>query len=532
MVGAIEMGASMGLTKSPPALKDTETDLVRRERARFALAERVANFGYWRYEIATQKSMWSPGMYALLGTDPNVQTPSNSWLLDQISDDDRLKVQAVLQDAVIKKSGFHYRTQSKSDAAARVVDTHGEVELNDHGDVVAILGVCHDVSKEIEAERNRALAEHRYRLMAEEASDGILLYAPGGRIIFTSSALERITGRSSDEIEEAKFLRFVHPGDIEEALKVRTRPPRDQTLTACYRLLHRDGHYVWLEVTTRGAYDEVTGEYLNTIAVVRDISQRKLQELEMKAAREHAEAANRAKSAFLANMSHELRTPLNAIIGFTDIMRHEMFGALGHARYREYASLIFDSGQLLLDLISDVLDMAKIEAGKMKLMHEPVDLKPTIDECVRLVQGRAIANNIDVKLVMDHTISVEADRRALKQILLNLLSNAVKFSMRGGHVRVSAEEKGDRACILVQDDGIGISKEHLPRLGRAFVQVCDDPMLAKAGSGLGLALVRALLDEHHGSMTIHSEQGVGTQVLIELPLRQPLSDELKPVLAL
>ena len=517
------MSSSKGLQNEPFPGHISEAELFRRERAQFALAERAANFGYWRYDIATQRSAWSPGMYKLLGVDPQTQAPDSEWLLSHVTDEDRRKVNAAIEAAIMAKSAFYYRTHSKDPTErVQIVDTHGEVEFGDDGNVVAVLGVCNDVTKEVVAETARMRAERRYRLMAEEASDAILLYAPGGRIVFTSSALERITGRGSHEIEEGRFVRLVHPADIEEANKVRSRPPPNQTLTACYRLLHRDGHYVWLEVTIRGVYDDVTGEYLNTIAVLRDISERKVQELEMRSARDNAEQASRAKSVFLANMSHELRTPLNAIIGFTDIMRHEMFGKLGHERYSEYATLIHDSGQLLLDLISDLLDMAKIEAGKLKLFYETVNLEDTIADCVRLVQGRALANNIDVKMVMETSgLTVEADRRALKQVILNLLSNAVKFTFSGGHVTVTARCSDGNIVICVHDDGIGISKNDLPRLGRAFEQVVADPMLAKAGTGLGLALVNALIQQHSGSFRIESEEGFGTEATVELPQRQP-----------
>jgi len=517
------MSSSKGSQDEPFPETITEAELFRRERAQFALAERAANFGYWRVDLATQRAEWSPGMYRMLGVTPSDQSPDSEWLLSTMVDEDRAKVDAAIGAAIKSKSSFYYRTHSKdSYGPTMIVDTHGEVEVDDNGRVVAVLGVCNDVTKEVVAETARVRAERRYRLMAEEASDAILLYAPGGRIVFTSSALERITGRSGYEIEEGKFLRLVHPSDVEEANKLRVRPAPNQTLTACYRLLHRDGHYVWLEVTIRGVYDDVTGEYLNTIAVLRDISERKAAELEMKQARDNAENANRAKSAFLANMSHELRTPLNAIIGFTDIMQHQMFGPLGHPRYAEYSKLIHESGQLLLDLISDLLDMAKIEAGKLVLHHEPIDLESTIADCVRLVQGRALANNIEVKMTMASIgIKLEADRRALKQVLLNLLSNAVKFTMNGGHVTVTTSQAGGHVVIRVKDDGIGISEEDLPRLGHAFEQVVADPLLAKAGTGLGLALVNALVEQHNGSFRIESEVGVGTVVTIELPIRQP-----------
>ncbi|MBN9591671.1 MAG: HAMP domain-containing histidine kinase, partial [Alphaproteobacteria bacterium] len=235
------------------------------------------------------------------------------------------------------------------------------------------------------------------------------------------------------------------------------------------------------------------------------------------------EAANRAKSVFLANMSHELRTPLNAIIGFADMMKQEMFGPLGSPRYGEYSGLIRDSGQLLLDLISDLLDMAKIEAGKSKLALETLDLRNTVRDCLRLIEARARANRVTIQTeIPDEPLRIMADRRAMKQVLLNLLSNAVKFTVGGGQVHISAAQDDGKLMLCVRDNGIGIPAADLPRLGRPFEQVCADPMLSKAGTGLGLALVRALVERHGGTFVIESEVGRGTAVTVTLPPRPPV----------
>ena len=258
----------------------------------------------------------------------------------------------------------------------------------------------------------------------------------------------------------------------------------------------------------------------------RDITARKRQETETAKARDEAVAANIAKSTFLANMSHELRTPLNAIIGFAEIMRRQMFGPLGSEQYADYAHLIHESGQLLLELISDVLDMAKIEAGKLELNFERLPLSLVIEDCLRLIEDRARQNGVSLKTSLSDAVpAVEADRRALKQILLNLLSNAVKFTMRGGcvTVRTCLSDKG--LLLSVEDDGVGIPAGDLPRLGNPFEQARTDATLSAGGAGLGLALVRALAERHGGRLRIESEEGLGTTVKVWLPLTQYDRDE-------
>jgi PAS domain S-box-containing protein len=493
---------------------------ARRERVHLDLAERAARFGYWRFVLADSSTYWSPGMYRLLDLDP-AQMADGDWLLEQMLAEDKAAVQTMIGTAIRTRSPFRYRTHAKDPAvAAQIVDTQGEVEIGADGRVVSVVGVCYDVTQQVHAEEAREKAQQMYRVMTEEASDIILFYDADGRVLFASQALERVAGRSIADVEHGKFMALVHPDDVEEATKMTVRPEAGQTVTATYRLLHSDGHYVWLESTNRAIYD-AAGAYRNLVSVSRDVTARKQQEIETKAAQERAEAANQAKSRFLANMSHELRTPLNAVIGFTDLMRQGMFGPLGSERYVEYATLIYDSGQLLLDLISDLLDMAKIEAGKLELNFERVDLTGTIEDCVRLLADRADGCGLEV--VVDtpaNPISLTADRRAVKQVLLNLLTNAVKFTPSGGRIDVAARVEEDRAVISVRDTGIGIAAHELPRLGQPFEQVATDPMHAKSGTGLGLALVRALVEKHGGRMHIESEEGIGTEVRVDFPLTQ------------
>jgi len=235
-------------------------------------------------------------------------------------------------------------------------------------------------------------------------------------------------------------------------------------------------------------------------------------------ARDAAERANRLKSMFLANMSHELRTPLNAIIGFSELMQSELYGALGDPRYREYSGLIQGAGSHLLSLISDILDMSKIEAGKFELHRQRFDIREIVRDCTELMRERAQRDG--VLLVEDlppQPLAIDADGRAIKQILLNLLSNAIKFTSAGGKIVVRALAERDDLVLLVSDTGIGIPADQIDRLGNPFVQVRDHVGASQEGTGLGLALVRALAEIHGGTLKIESVLQCGTTVSVRIP---------------
>jgi cell cycle sensor histidine kinase DivJ len=280
------------------------------------------------------------------------------------------------------------------------------------------------------------------------------------------------------------------------------------------------------EIPLQYRQDEI-GQFARALELFRaNALERQRLELEViksHAAAQTAEASNRVKSEFLANMSHELRTPLNAIIGFSDILKQKMFGPLS-ARYEEYADLIHESGQHLLNLISDILDVAKIEAGKFTLDLQKLDLPEIVSACLQMMKRRAEEREITLAARLpERCPPCVADPRALKQVLLNLLSNAIKFTPPGGTIDLRVEiVEGDRVRIVVRDNGIGIPKDALARIGQAFEQASNDPMSAREGTGLGLALVRALVGRHGGTLSIDSVEKMGTVVTIELPLVQDM----------
>jgi signal transduction histidine kinase len=324
--------------------------------------------------------------------------------------------------------------------------------------------------------------------------------------------VDGLYGRDGASVDAGRTM--VGPFEVEISRRDGAKIPIELVVS---RSLLRSG-------TTRGRRGLATVEHRVFIYTFRDITERKRTEEARQRAMEEAVAASRAKTEFLANMSHELRTPLNAIIGFSEMLRQEMLGPLGHASYRAYSDDIYNSGTHLLEVINDVLDMSKIEAGEMHLNLERVELPEMVHACARLIDERAkkakLAFGVDCPASLP---ALSADPRLLKQILLNLLSNAVKFTPEGGSVSVRAALEHDGALILaVADTGIGIAPEHIERALTPFGQV--DSRLARKyeGTGLGLPLVKAMADMHGAALRIDSTVGKGTIVSLRFPAERLL----------
>ncbi|RWC51034.1 MAG: PAS domain-containing sensor histidine kinase [Mesorhizobium sp.] len=243
---------------------------------------------------------------------------------------------------------------------------------------------------------------------------------------------------------------------------------------------------------------------------------------DLAAANEAAATAEVAKGRFLAVVSHELRTPLNAIIGFSDMLLHEMFGAFKDPRQKEYVGLVRDSGQHLLAVVTSILDVSRIESGVYATEPEPFRFTEAVDMCQSMMQLQAQAKNIDLQTqIAPDAGDINADRRAVQQMLINLVSNAIKFTPDGGDVVVGAKRIGSRLHFWVRDTGIGIAEEDFANLGKPFMQIQNDYTRRFEGTGLGLSLVKGLVALHEGTMSIESMPGDGTTVTISLPVNGP-----------
>jgi signal transduction histidine kinase len=282
------------------------------------------------------------------------------------------------------------------------------------------------------------------------------------------------------------------------------------------RLLHRDGSYRWMDTLATGV--EWDGK-MASLSWLTDITERKAMEGEILKAKEAAEFANRTKTEFLAHMSHELRTPLNAIIGFAEVIKTQLFGPVGHPNYVEYSGDIHKSGQHLLELINDILDLSKLEAGRLQLRETDVSPAAVVEQCCMLMRNNARASKVSlVCAVPDDLPTLRADERTLRQVLLNFLSNAIKFTPQGGCVTASAERTLDGGISFsVSDTGIGMNEEEIKVAMLPFGQIDSKIARQHKGTGLGLPISKSLIELHDGTMGVDSQPGKGTTLRAYFP---------------
>ena len=515
-------------------------------RGRIDTALNRGRCGLWDWDLARGRIFWSHSMFAILGLDARDDLLTFGEVSALVHPDDIHLYELAIQLADGKTRSI--------DRAFRMRHARGDwVWLRARCEIIRqrdgadphLIGIAVDITEQKDLMEKTIAADLRLRDAIETIPEAFVLWDADNRLVLCNSNFQDLhdlpdeaikSGTAYEQVVAAGRKPVVHTTGNHDA----EPSPGARTFEAQLedgRWLHiserrtKDGGYVSVgtDITNIKLHEEklIHSErrLMATVADLRASQQaletqaQQLSELAEKYAEEktRAEEANQAKSKFLANMSHELRTPLNAIIGFSEIMASGMFGPLGADRYDEYCRDINSSGQYLLEVINDVLDMSKIEAGRMRLAPEPIQLEQMLTDALRVVSSKATEKKLALALDAEAEIAFEADRRACKQVILNLLSNAVKFTPDGGRVDVRGRLRGDWIVIAIEDTGIGIPHDALKRLGRPFEQVESQLTKSHQGSGLGLAIARSLVELHGGFMRIRSRIGDGTIVVVRLP---------------
>jgi PAS domain S-box-containing protein len=394
-----------------------------------------------------------------------------------------------------------------------------------------LIGTDNTARKQIEGEQaqlGRSLRDHQFytRSLFEANIDASMTTDPSGIITDVNKQMEVLTDCTRDELIGAPFRNyFTDPDRAQTAIRLvlSERTITDYELTA----RSRGGRETVVSCNATTFYDR-DRKLQGVFAAARDVTERRrldqvLREknVELESARSLAEKTNLTKSEFLANMSHELRTPLNAVIGFSEVLQDQLFGPIND-KQQEYVDNILTSGRHLLSLINDILDLSKVESGKMDLELDDFLLRDCLDAAVMMLREKALKGGIELilNLAPEADVQIEADQRKLKQILFNLLSNAVKFTAAAGTVEVGALRDGDFLEITVRDTGIGIKEEDLAKLFHPFTQLESVYTKGFEGTGLGLALTRQLVELHCGRIWVESQFGAGSSFSFALPLKQ------------
>ncbi|MDD4498128.1 MAG: PAS domain S-box protein, partial [Methanosarcinaceae archaeon] len=368
------------------------------------------------------------------------------------------------------------------------------------------------------AEEARRVSEEKYSTIVENGNDGIIIIQDD-LLKFANAKLSEMLGYVLEELIDTSFLKYIseeYRDTVSERHRKRIDKERDLPQRYEISIISSSGEHIPVEINP--SYIEHEGRPA-VMAILRDITERKKAEQTAKE-KYQAEAANRAKSEFLANMSHELRTPLNSVIGFSDILLAQHFGFLNE-KQRKYVNNVSKSGKHLLELINDILDLSKVEAGKMELFRDEFSVYELGGEVKDLFTPLSAAKNIDMIYRFSPGLRpVEADKTKIKQVLVNLVSNAIKFTPEGGRVMVDIRAGEGSLLISVIDTGVGINEADQKRIFQPFVQIGKFESKEQPGTGLGLNLARSYVEMHGGKIRVESEPGKGSSFIFTIPLRQ------------
>ncbi|TXN60231.1 PAS domain-containing protein, partial [Methylobacterium sp. WL18] len=552
VAAAILVIVGVGLAYGLQSRQATRADRAREQiRGRLETALRRGACGLWDWDIARGRIYWSDSMYALLGYQRQHEYLSFGAVNALVHPDDGDLYSLARGLAANQTCVDHAFRMRGADGAYVWLRARAEVMPDATDGGRHLVGIATDITEQRALEETNAASDMRLRDAVEAISEAFVLWDTGNRLVLCNSKFRHLHALSPEDAQSGRsYIDVMGRGVLPQVR--RESPEANLALTGLaartFEAELTDGR--WLQISERrtkdGGYvsvgtditslkrhqEQLQASERELIETVKDLkrSRRTLElqtqqladlaerYLDQKAA---AEAASQAKSEFLANMSHELRTPLNAIIGFADVMENAVLGPLGTPRYTEYCRDIRESGSHLLSMIDDILNMARLEARRVRLNPRTIPADAAVASALGLVEAVAREKGIAVGIDVQPGIELLADPSAMQQILANLVQNAVKFTPAGGRIAVRVRRAGASTHLFVEDSGIGIPRADLARLGRPFTQVEAQMTRSHKGSGLGLAITRSMVELHGGTLRIRSEETVGTVVLVRLPAPAP-----------
>ncbi len=472
----------------------------------------------------------SAAWYKITGFEVRRSKGSNLFSMLYPEDKERQKLDF---EKLIKGQKQPYRSFTRvriSDGTFRAVELAISMIRRDKNDKLRVVGSITDVEERRRAERALAEAEKKYRTIVENAAGGLYQLTPEGIYLSANPAMSRILGYASS----AEMLRMIKNANGSVYPDVKERKSfmsiifeQEQVFGYETQVLVKDGTKIWVRENVRLVKDD-KNRPLYLEGSMEDITQRKEAEIALLEAKMHSDMANRAKTEFIANMSHELRTPLNAIIGFSDIMKNEVMGPLGQDMYKEYVTDIHRSGEGLLKIINEILDISKIEAGECELNESEFPLEDVLKTCLDLYDGRIRAKNIVITNEAKNLPVLIGEELSIKQVIGNIYSNAVKYTPQDGRITLISNYDVDGAFRLsITDTGIGMSNRDIEKALSVFGQIDNALDRSSAGIGLGLPLAQAIMGVHAGRIEIFSEKSIGTTVTIIFPNKRVIKESNK-----
>jgi two-component system cell cycle sensor histidine kinase PleC len=517
---------------------------IREERARRARVDLALNrgrCGLWTWDLQRGRIVWSASMFEIL----DLSERPGHWTIGDLQalmhpEDESLE--GIARFAAERRGEcveVEFRMRA-ADGRWVWLSKRAEIVENEETGGSSLVGIAFDVTERKREAEASATADQRLREAIEAISEAFVVWDSGNRLVLCNSKYQRLHNMPGEAVRPGVGLAL---SGIESAAGQGT-PFAANSRFRTYEARLPDGR--WLQVNERrtrdGGYVSVGTDItalkehaqqlinserllLATVAQLRQSRQsleEQAQQLADLAERYHeqkaeAEAANRAKAEFLANMSHELRTPLNAIIGFSQLMGSETFGPLGSEKYRDYCGHILTSGEYLLRVVSDILDMSRLEAGRERLRYARFRAEDAISRAAQDVAATAREKRVAIGIDVGADLLIEADPAAVERILTTLMRNAVKFAPEGGSVEIGAQAVAGQVCFYVKDNGPGVASEDAARIGRPFEQGCVVIANGMKGSGLGLAIANSLVELHGGTLRLASRSGEGAVAIVALP---------------